>query len=179
MHIYADRIDDLSGPGEPRPGPLPSIMSPEVFAEGKQDGTIVAGADLELLAKLQPGAHILVVPGSPTADWAAEAAAKLGPDTRIDLIGDVSPQDRDLWTARIEEARASKNPVALADVKKALRIAAHSGLQIPRNGELEGNSQIRVDVGRPMEIVRDESGRYNVTLHDPREPKGERAKIAS
>ena len=63
-HIYADRIDDLSGPGEPRPGPLPSIMSAEVFAEGRQDGTIIAGADLELLAKLQPGAHILVVPGS-------------------------------------------------------------------------------------------------------------------
>ena len=168
LAVYADRIDDLSGPGAPTDAPLRAIMDPAVLAEGQRDGSIVAGAALDLRDTLRPGGRILSIPGSPTADWAAEAGAYLGPTTRVDLVGNVHPRDQQLYASKLEAARASGDPEQVAAVVREIEQASHPGLSIPRNqkpGAAGDHAQISVQVGRPMKITRRGDGKYEVTMH--------------
>ncbi|HEY4176091.1 MAG TPA: phosphotransferase [Kofleriaceae bacterium] len=167
VRIYADVIDDLTGPGTPKDAPLRTITDQKAFNAGTTDNTILAGADLDLLEKLLPGSRVLSIPGSASSDWAAEASARLGPDGHVDLVGDVRPTDRAKYKAMLDAAIASRDPVRISQTVFEIEAAAHGGLDIPRNrmpGSAGDNAQISRRTGRPTNIERLSNGRYAVTF---------------
>jgi hypothetical protein len=167
LKIYGDVIDDLTGPGVTKEEPLSRIMDAKTLSAGKGDNSIVAGADLDLLHKLLPGARVLSIPGSASSDWAAEAFARLGPQGLVDLVGDVSPAKREEYAAKLDAAIASRDPVRISKTVFEIETAAHGGLNIPRNripGAAGDNPQISRRTGRPKNIERLADGRYAVTF---------------
>ncbi|MEZ4403892.1 MAG: DUF4157 domain-containing protein [Kofleriaceae bacterium] len=167
LWVYSDRFDDLTGAGAANKVPLGAITNPDELAAGHEDGSIVAGSDPALRDKLRGNARILSVPGSPSADWAAEAGAGRG--SQVDLVGDIAPARRAHWAEKIAEARASGDPAKLAEVRTAMEREAQPGLTIPRNtapGAASNHPDVHISAGRPQSIKRLPDGRYEVVMQD-------------
>ena len=167
LWLYADRIDDVSGPGEANRAPLDDVTDEASLASGREDGTIAAGADPLLASKIREGGRVLALPGSPTADWVGETAALK--DNQVDIVGDVAPASRAAWQVKIDAAQASGDPAQLVAVRAAMEIDAHPGQTIARNripGSAKDNPHIELATGRPLSVHRQADGRYAVVMAD-------------
>jgi hypothetical protein len=167
---YFDAHDDLSGAGVGRDAPVREITAAATFDAGKADGTIIDAADPMLrshLAKLRPGAHVVVLGGGASSDWAAELGVTRR--ARATVLGDVRAGDRAAWVQQIAEARASGGDAAAAAKRAEMDRAAHPGQAIRRNqeaGTAGNHPDIVLTTGTPTVIKRLAGGWYYVAQSD-------------
>ena len=173
--IYCDHCDDVSGAGPSDLSTLGSIVPPDQLAGLLGSGRVLAGDDPEFASRLRDG-RVLVIGGSPTGAWAAEAAAQHGSD--VTVVGDSRaaswPELFAAYNDAVAEIAAQRGSVPaeleqrLQQLEGQMRRLAHKGAALPRNskpGAAYGpDSGVHIEFGTASRISQASDGRVLVTV---------------